>query len=693
MRTDTPSSWAEYIAAGYQREVSINLLQNPNGPLRPGSYAYRMGHLQSGTLTKTLFDKPSIGNAACAVLKFKTVAPTIADKFDGDYTGYPAAFPFYPQTNVRPEILVRKSGSEFLKLQWNTFYTDERKVYARPEGPFGTIGGMEFVCYDRMIYAEEMYVDQLGTYPMPAADVVEFIAGELGISVDERSEIGNFLVDSPTNVYTMREVLRFIAAGSGGNFVINSMGKLQLIPFGSPAETEEQDCSELDYGVALAVTGVRLFPDSEKQYFSGTEDGFVVEGECAYATQELCDAVAAKLIGKVYRPFEAKEVRLDPAAELGDSIRLGGMDFTLASVSYSFGFAMAATVGAPWLEDVEHQIPYQSRDRQTRMTAQSFSEIRKSTQEIALEVQGKVDEGEVNNLIGVGLNGITLTAEEGENKCTITLTGKGLDAKQVVASFKKIIADEVSASNVTAGTMQADEINTDGSFCAGYTDRYGNFYPGGYMGYTPSTLDGSDGVHLTNESEDAEVRVTPNGAALECGWSSVVCTYDNLSLNAGTYASVEVDGWVYEFYGGDFYPAGTDQYLGTYSNPWEAVYAETGSILSSDERKKKDIVRDLSRYQEFFRKLIPACGKMVNGTSGRTHIYFVAQDVENAMGECGLTDLDFAGFVKSPVKDEGGNLIDYIYALRYEEFIPLIVDAVQQQETRLARIEQALNLQ
>lgn len=536
MRTDTPSGWADYISAGYRRELLINLLQDPSGPLYPGSYVYRMAHLQSGTLTKTLFDKPSIGNAACAVLKFKTAAPTIADKYDANYTGYPAAFPFYPQTNVRPEILVRKSGSEFLKLQWNTFYTDERKVYTRPEGPFGTVGGMEFVCYDRMIYAEEMYVDQLGTYKMPAADVVAFIAGKLGVSVDERSEIGNFLVDSPTNVYTMREVLRFIAAGSGGNFIINSMGKLQLVPFGSPAETEEQECSELDYGEALTVTGVRLFPDSETQYFSGTEDGFVVEGECAYATQALCDEVAAKLIGKVYRPFEAKEVRLDPAAELGDSIRLGGLDFTVASVSYTFSLAMAATVGAPWLEDVEHQIPYQSRGRQARMNALSFSEIRKSTEEIALEVQGKVGEDEVSSLISVGLNGIQLSAESGENKCTITLKGEGLDAKQVVAEFAKIIADEVSANNITAGTMRANNINTAGRFTVGYEDENKKFEPTAFMGVGYGSTGENEptyGVVIAAESADQYgdsgnyVIVTTGGVRLQAGGHRIVVTPSN----------------------------------------------------------------------------------------------------------------------------------------------------------------------
>lgn len=45
-------------------------------------------------------------------------------------------------------------------------------------------------------------------------------------------------------------------------------------------------------------------------------------------------------------------------------------------------------------------------------------------------------------------------------------------------------------------------------------------------------------------------------------------------------------------------------------------------------------------------KLQPVSFLFKDGTSGRTHIGFIAQDVEQAMSECGLTDLDFAGFCK-----------------------------------------------
>ena len=78
---------------------------------------------------------------------------------------------------------------------------------------------------------------------------------------------------------------------------------------------------------------------------------------------------------------------------------------------------------------------------------------------------------------------------------------------------------------------------------------------------------------------------------------------------------------------------------------------------------------------------------MTQGTSGREHTGFIAQQVEAAMIDCGISDMEFAGLVKAPIyaemlKDDEGNntdeydtsseIIDYKYFLRYEEFIPLI---------------------
>lgn len=66
--------------------------------------------------------------------------------------------------------------------------------------------------------------------------------------------------------------------------------------------------------------------------------------------------------------------------------------------------------------------------------------------------------------------------------------------------------------------------------------------------------------------------------------------------------------------------------------------------------------------------------------SGRTHTGFTAQQVLEAMEESGLSTTDFAGFVDIDSKGEE-------YALRYEEFTPLLLGYIQHLEKRLSVLE------
>lgn len=132
--------------------------------------------------------------------------------------------------------------------------------------------------------------------------------------------------------------------------------------------------------------------------------------------------------------------------------------------------------------------------------------------------------------------------------------------------------------------------------------------------------------------------------------------------------------------------------LGTASNKFGQIYSSNSAISTSDKNFKKDITPLDEKYLQLFLLLQPVSYLFKNGTSGRTHIGFISQDVEEAMIKCGISDLEFAGFCKDVKKkyttdengdeiesddlDENGN-VQYIYSLRYEEFIGLITKAVQ----------------
>lgn len=157
--------------------------------------------------------------------------------------------------------------------------------------------------------------------------------------------------------------------------------------------------------------------------------------------------------------------------------------------------------------------------------------------------------------------------------------------------------------------------------------------------------------------------------------------------------------------------ANNTESVGTANAKWNLIYCTSGTIQTSDRNQKKNINELDDKYIEFFKRLIPVSYQFKDGTSGRTHVGFVSQDVEQAMTEVGISDLEFAGFCKDIkreiIEDEDGNITsddivydengnpEYIYSLRYEEFIAintkmiqLLDDKITAQEQRIENLEE-----
>lgn len=181
----------------------------------------------------------------------------------------------------------------------------------------------------------------------------------------------------------------------------------------------------------------------------------------------------------------------------------------------------------------------------------------------------------------------------------------------------------------------------------------------------------------------------------------------------------KVNGWIYS----DLIPAlvapATSNKIGSSSRRWQEIWCSTSLNTSSDRNLKKNI-SDLSadyRYMKFFMLLQPKSYLFRDGESGRTHVGFISQDVEEAMAECGLSSLEFAGFCKDqkieveeiihpadeeageeewierkehPVFDEDGNPV-YEYSLRYEEFIALNTMMIQKQQMKIDKMEERID--
>lgn len=116
--------------------------------------------------------------------------------------------------------------SEWIKQ--GEFYIDTR---SQTESGLG-FDILKLHCCDSMLLAEEGYPsDDQHDYPLLDTEMVRFIAGKIGVEVDDRTwdvMTAGYEFPLPAS-YSMREVLCMIAAAYAGNFVITMDGKLRLV--------------------------------------------------------------------------------------------------------------------------------------------------------------------------------------------------------------------------------------------------------------------------------------------------------------------------------------------------------------------------------------------------------------------------------------------------------------------------------
>lgn len=145
--------------------------------------------------------------------------------------------------------------------------------------------------------------------------------------------------------------------------------------------------------------------------------------------------------------------------------------------------------------------------------------------------------------------------------------------------------------------------------------------------------------------------------------------------------------------------------LGGPDSQWHAVFAHDVHAASghyyedlavnseisttSDKKLKNNIEYDISKYDKIFDTLKPVSYKYNDSKSGRTHLGFIAQDIQESIKSAGLTDKDY-----SIVTIEGdgfdanqGVVIDEentIYRLRYSQLHALEVRQIQKLKKRVS---------
>jgi hypothetical protein len=125
---------------------------------------------------------------------------------------------------------------------------------------------------------------------------------------------------------------------------------------------------------------------------------------------------------------------------------------------------------------------------------------------------------------------------------------------------------------------------------------------------------------------------------------------------------------------------------------WKTIYSNTGTVATSDQRLKTDVVSS-NLGLNFINDLNPVSYKFIEGgkeivdgdlvsiPGSRTHYGLIAQEVKEVLDASGVAD--FAGWVKLDMSEA-----DSMQALRYDQFIAPLIKAVQELTARVKALEE-----
>lgn len=335
---------------------------------------YGPGAEVSHSVDAALFDSFSIGNAMSATLTLDIYAPEI------------------PRGAVIKRYVRLVNGSQASEwLPKGEFFTNRRTVED---------GLWSIEAYDAMLKADITWTPRTGfTFPCTMEAAARDIALSMGVELDERNAYLPYTMSAyPEGEYLRRDALRDIAAAHGGNWIISDAGKLRLVLLisfppetnylvtehgdailfggtrillassgsGTPAGVDGADKFYVGLDVTgctgsgrrPAITSVTLQVDSENVVTAGAYTGLDLYALCPYATQEMALNILLQVQGYQYQAFAADSANIDPAAELGDGVDVGGLYAAIAAITDN-GDGYPG-LSAPGEEELEDEYPYRS---------------------------------------------------------------------------------------------------------------------------------------------------------------------------------------------------------------------------------------------------------------------------------------------------------------------------------------------
>lgn len=335
-----------------------------------------------------------------------------------------------------------------------------------------------------------------------------------------------------------------------------------------------------DNGKYKPISRVTLLVDDENSLTAGDDTGMEVIASCPHATQPMVNALLQTMKGYQYQAYEAGAANIDPAAELGDGVTVGGIYSPLSKLSDDGrGYADISSPGELEMED-EYPSGGYIKQEFNRKIAQTKTLITKTSEEINLKVEGL--NGRVSDVTqtvdGISLSVTSSSSPDGETTAKITLkvgpnnyTGYikldgnvdvsgQLSADALYAALGEIAdltVDRLSTSRRVAKYLAGDK--SDDNFVRIH-DQYIEFVSGVYTDGT-AQAENPHGALLYWESDPSGASIGSDGypyvngeriftTTTKTDWPVMIYTYTELVKRSiafeqdgnGTYTPVDVFG-------------------------------------------------------------------------------------------------------------------------------------------------------
>ena len=534
------TNYSTLIAGNYTVETKVSI----NG------VDYGEDVLISVETTGSLFkdDLPVIGSAVSGEIDIRMLMPSAT------IPRMATIKPYIRLSNIAGTV---KSGW----LQKGEYFIDTRSVTNNDDG----IDILKIHGYDAMLKAEATYPDDNETYPKSDTYVVNLIATTMGIQIDSRTTA--LMTEAYQIVHpaftSMRQVLKNIAGMYAGNFIISPEGKLLLVQLGSvgdgtgtPDHQIGKSAQQMTVAPAFAGfskviirTGEYDSSGNEIVYESGNTTGRTLECEIDWGSQTVADNILSIISGWSYQPYDATNVVINPALELGDSISINGVYSGIYTNTINFSRLFTADTKAPYDEEIDHEYAYE--DPRERKYVRRMEEVRAEMSILAGTITAKVDKTKTGQTFGW-----TVTDSQwnvfNENGAILTVNSGGAYVKgEIQADSGKIggfnigsdaiyhtISTYGSTASNTGVYLGTDGIQLGKKFLV---DPYGNVSASALTVTGGSLSIGDDGngnpmFQVTSAGVVTAKSLSIQGGSISIGGNFYVDSNGNLTATSGTFS-------------------------------------------------------------------------------------------------------------------------------------------------------------